>query len=111
MFINANEFSYVSVIRKMLRYFLFFTIIAYHPMTKTAFMQLKAEPTFMKARNSITHLPHGHLKDCSPVLSVVVAQQGHVRQEQLLDLKEVTVTARLYSTEPIFLSELWIVVP
>ena len=56
-------------------------------MTKTAFMQLRADPTFMKARNTITHLPHRHLKDRPPVLSVVVAQQRHVRQEQLLHLQ------------------------
>ena len=34
------------------------------------------------------YLPDGHLQDCASVLSVVVAQQSHVREEQLLHLDD-----------------------
>ena len=34
------------------------------------------------------NLPDGHLQDCASVLSVVVAEQGHVREEQLLHLDD-----------------------
>jgi len=40
-------------------------------------------------------LPHGHLQDGTPILTVVVAEQCHIRQEQLLYLQQLLRLLRL----------------